>query len=73
MMYNNMWYGFGGLGWLFMLLWWALPILGIVALVRYLGDNGTRRQSSALEILKERYAKGEIDEKEFKEKKRHLL
>ncbi len=69
----NMGYGFAGFGWLFMLIWWAVPILIIVVLVRWIsGNNGSDRHSSALKILRERYAKGEIDEKEFKEKKRNL-
>ncbi len=73
----NMGYGFWGVGWLMMLLWWALPILGIVALIRWStgerlsGHSGGR--SSALEILNERYAKGEIEKKEYEEKKKDLL
>ncbi len=52
-------------------------ILGIVALVRWLrrgeGERGPDREESALEILKRRYAKGEIDKAEFEEKKRDLM
>ena len=69
--------GFGmGLGMLFMLLFWALVIAGIVYLVRALG-NGTRGADTggnrALDILQERYARGEIGHEEYEQKKRDLL
>jgi putative membrane protein len=64
---NYMW----GLGWLFMFVFWILVIalvtLGIAYLVRQLTE-GRRRQwkeESALDILKKRYAKGEITKEEF--------
>ena len=75
-MSSMMGYGFSGFapfGMIFMILWWVLIIAGIVALVKWLSrSSGTAGGNSALDILKERYAKGEIDKKEFDERKKDL-
>ncbi len=61
-----------GFGWLFMILFWALVIVGIVALLRGPSDQSGSRGKTALEILRERYARGEIQKEEYEQKKRDL-
>ena len=67
-------FGFGGI---FMILLWVLIIVGIVGLVRWVATSSGRGgrnggDSKALDILKQRYARGEIDEQEFQKRKRDL-
>jgi putative membrane protein len=70
---SGMW-GIWGLGMmLFMLLFWGLIIVGVVLGIRWLLNQGKEsRSDSALEILRQRYARGEINKEEFEEKKRDL-
>ena len=75
--WTNVGWGWIGLGVIHMLLFWILIVLVIVALVRWLGGASEDRlppprSSSALDILKERYARGEIEREEFQAKKRDL-
>lgn len=65
-----------GFGWIFMLLFWALLILGVAALAKWLLGASSRKQTSppktGMEILEQRYARGEIGRDEFEQKKRDL-
>ena len=71
-------YGMGWFGGILMIAFWIAVIVGIVFLIRWLvlsvrpGSHGTAGGESALEILKKRYARGEINKEEFEEKKRDL-
>lgn len=61
----------------FMILFWGLIIWGIVALTRGVAWPGStessRQAGSALEVLKRRYARGEISKEEYEEKKKDLI
>lgn len=75
--------GWGGFGWLGSLLFLVLLVLGVVYLARAL-DGGRHDRSAppsdalpsgedrALQILRERYARGEIDQEEFERRKAGL-
>jgi len=70
------WGGWGMFGAVHMLLWWVLIILGIAVLIKWLLGGSSRaaraEPSRALDILKERYARGEIGKEEFEQRKRDL-
>ena len=70
-------YGYGMMSggyWILGLLFWILVIIGLVLLIKYLweGSGAKRGEESALEILKKKYARGEISKEEFAEKKKDL-
>ncbi|ADD26817.1 SHOCT domain-containing protein [Meiothermus ruber] len=79
--YRGRWDGFGyyGFGWMDDVLW-ALLLLGLIALVAVLivrllrsPTNGSKAAPDrALEIARERYAKGEISQAEFETLKKNL-
>lgn len=79
------WHGDWDWGWghvvfgsIMMIVFWGGLILAIVLAVRWMGGGGpgqssnARGQKTALDILEERFARGEIDKEEFLERKRHL-
>lgn len=70
-----------GVGWILMVLFWVLLIVAIAVLIKWLiAPSGSRSSSdapsssrrTALDILRERYARGEMDHEEFEERKRRL-
>ncbi|MFA6006140.1 MAG: SHOCT domain-containing protein [Candidatus Paceibacterota bacterium] len=69
MNYSN--FGTMGFGWVVSLigtLWIILLIAAMIALIKYLmGEisDTNRKHRSPMEMVKERYAKGDIDKKEF--------
>jgi putative membrane protein len=64
------------LGFFIMICFLSLLILGVVLLIRHLrstGQNNTQPTiSNAMNILNERYAKGEISDEEYKIKKAEI-
>jgi putative membrane protein len=64
-------YGMGfGFGWVFMILFWGLVIMGIIYLVKMLthGAAGpSAPKETAEDILKKRFASGELSREEFEQ------
>jgi putative membrane protein len=70
MMGNGYGMGFGGI---FMWQFWILVIVGVAWLIKAIvSDDGRGKHLSALDILKQRYARGEIDQQEFQQKRKDL-
>jgi putative membrane protein len=76
-------YGYG-MSWfshILMIVFWVALIVGIIFLIRWLvvasrsGGHQAVNQGgdTALDILRKRYARGEINKQEFEEKKRDLV
>ena len=65
-----MWGAWGGVTMLFTLVFWGVVIAGVVLGIRWLvTQSGESRSDSALEILRQRYARGEINREEFNARK----
>ena len=72
-------WGMGWFGGIFMMIFWVLILVGLVFLIKWLIQSTSRGKleegggaGRALDILKERYARGEIDKAENKTKKADL-
>ena len=69
----------GWFGTIFMMIFWVLIIVGLIFLIKWLIQTTKKEPeamhggSKALGILKERYARSEINKEEFEEKKRDLM
>lgn len=62
-------------GWIFMLIFWILVIVALVYAIRWLAGppkGGKPLEKTALDILKERYARGDISREEFERMKKDL-
>ncbi len=74
------WYGWGGgwmaIGWLMMVAFWVLVIAGVVLAVRWAaGRGGWSRQEAPeapVDILRRRYAAGELTKEQFETMKRDV-
>jgi len=75
---HPMWgvWGVWGIGMmLMMLIFWGVVIVGIVLGIRWLASQAKEPRSTdaALDILRQRYARGDINKEEFEAKKRDLM
>lgn len=80
---SGMWMNYEGYGmlwhwlvWLGMAMFWLIPILLVLVAVKYLsgrnsGSDGGK-SGKALEVLKERYARGENNREEYLQKRNDL-
>lgn len=86
MMWNGPFGGGGWDGWSWFwpfhfvlpILFWALIITAVVMLVRYATgwrdhSTGPERRPSSIDILEDRYARGEINRDEYLEKKKDIV
>lgn len=70
-------YGWGwgmGFGWVFMMVLWVLVILGIIYVIKVIagGTGKEKGEETPVDILKKRYAKGEIGKEEYDRMKNDL-
>lgn len=67
-----MMWGSGWLGFMWMALFWVGLILLVAWVVRGPYDDDKRPRNRAMDILEERFARGEVDADEFEARRREL-
>ncbi|MGH7249738.1 MAG: SHOCT domain-containing protein [Minisyncoccia bacterium] len=79
-MYTYLGYNYWPFSTILWILFWVLIVGFVFRLIRgprwhgmYHRDHGWWKDKDAMDILKERYAKGEINKQEFEEKKADIL
>jgi putative membrane protein len=76
MWWSDWWGGHGPVPWMFfgplMMIFFLLACAAVMYLVMRGAPMGRHRDGRAVEILKERYARGEINQAEFEERRRLL-
>ena len=65
-------YGGGWFGWLIPIVLIGIVILAVYMIVKNNRNNNQKASNRALDILNERFAKGEIDEEEYNRRRDHL-
>ena len=73
MYFNQFGLPFSFFGWFFMILFWILVFFLIFYLIKISYKNDKNSEDRSLIILKERYAKWEINEKEFDEIRKKII
>jgi putative membrane protein len=70
----GIWGAWGIVMMLMMLVFWGVVIVGIVLVIRWLRNQSkeTRSTDAALDMLRQRYARGDISKEEFEAKKQDL-
>ncbi|MEX1138693.1 MAG: SHOCT domain-containing protein [Bacteroidota bacterium] len=67
------WMDWAGHGWM-MIFWWVFVIGIIYLVIRLIAQKeGKKGEESALDVLKKRYARGEISKKEYDQKQQDLI
>jgi putative membrane protein len=66
--------GYDGWGWVFMMFFWAVIVVGVLLALRSMADSKRvdNPKVDPMDIIKERYAKGEVTKEQFLELKKDL-